>query len=373
MKNRPIPLEAKPDWPQACKRWQAFWNNEVPEDRVLMSLTIPNLNNPYSKPQDPDKLEGYHTDMDFFRARRLHEVFSSEYLCEAVPSTWSSITGGYLGILLGGELKAMEEGVIWSEPFLESLSKETALEIDRENKWYKLTMEQISILSEYKDAFLTRIPDFHGISDALVSIRGGMELGYDIVDSPDILDVVCANIVEAWKDAYDDVYDCIAKFQSGSATWLGMWHPGRMEVVQEDFADLLSKEQYQQHFMKHDEEFCKHVDCAIFHLHNTMTRHQESTLDMPGITGTQFRLPYKDKWEEPDYIRDYLPLYNKMHQAGKKTWYLYRDEEDMKDAILNGDPRHLFLMGRPANLGSAKRVIDNAYKWTQQRIQELGI
>ena len=368
----PIPLEAKPDWPEAAKRWGAFWRNETPSDRVLMAIRVRRKENPYPKPRDPDDLEAFHTDLDYFLARRLHEVFRVEYLAEAVPGTWNSITGGYLGILLGGKLRPMEDGVIWSRPFIDHWDAVESISVCRDSQWYKVTREQMRLLAEHKDKFLVRIPDFHGVSDALVSIRGGEALALDLIEAPDRVEWACGQVVEAWKDAFDEAHGFISGFQAGSAIWFGMWHPGRMEAIQEDFADLLSPDHYRRHFMRHDQAFCGHLDAAMFHLHNTMSRIQEVTLDMPEINGTQFRLPY-DEERRPGRVDDHLDLYRRMHAAGKKTWYHFQDDSDMRGAILNGDPRHLFLVGYAEDADDARRLMDRGCEWTQQRVSELGI
>lgn len=373
MTIKPCSLNAKPDWHAATRRWEAFWRDEVPKDRVLMAIKTPRRENPYPKPKNPETLEAFHTDLDFFIARRLHEVYFAEYWAEAIPTATISITGGYLGILLGGKLRPMENGVIWSEPYITDWNAVDALRVDRANRWYKLALEQMALLREHSHDFLTLIPDFHGVSDALVSIRGGEALAFDLIDSPAQIERVSRQILAAWLDAYNETYDFISRYQTGSAIWFHMWHPGRCEAIQEDFADLLSPAQYRQFFMKHDQEFCRHMDKAMFHLHNTMTRFQEVTLEMPEIAGTQFRLPYDaDRNAVP--LRTHLDLYRRMHQAGKKTWYVALDEEDMQTAILKGDPRHLYVLYPNArDAGDAARIMDKASEWTQQRIREMGL
>lgn len=370
---KPIPLNSKPDWPAAAKRWESFWKDEVPKDRVLMAIYTPRSKNPHPKPRNPATLEAFHTDLDFFIARRLHEVYRLEYWAEAVPAATISITGGYLGILLGGTLRPMENGVIWSEPWLKDWNAAGTLRINRSCCWHKLAMDQLARLRAHQNDFLTLIPDFHGVSDALVSIRGGEALAFDLVDNPAQIARAGREIAAAWQEAYDEAHAFIARYQAGSAIWFGMWHPGRCEAIQEDFADLLSPDQYRRFFMEPDREFCRHVDKAIFHLHNTMTRFQEVTLAMPEIAGTQFRLPY-DAGRNPAPLASHLDLYRRMHLAGKKTWYAARDEADMQAAILNGDPRHLFLCyPNAADADDAARLMDMACGWTQRRVKELGL
>lgn len=337
-----------------------------------MNITIPRQKNPYPKPRYPDQLEAFHTDLDFFIARRLHEVYRAEYLAEAIPAATLSITGGYLGILLGGKLRPMENGVIWSNPYITDWNVVDTIRIDRSSRWHKLAMNQLALLREHKDKFLTLIPDFHGVSDALVSIRGGEALAFDLTDNPAHIERAGRQIGAAWLEAYNEAYDFISRYQAGSAIWFNMWHPGRCEAIQEDFADLLSPAQYRQFFMPHDREFSRHIDKGLFHLHNTMTRFQEVTLEMPEIAGTQFRLPY-DANRNPLPLKTHLDLYRRMQRAGKKTWYVALDDEDMQTAILNSDPRHLYLLYPAVDADHAARAMDKACAWTQQRIKELDL
>ncbi|MDO9542224.1 MAG: hypothetical protein Q7J98_07875 [Kiritimatiellia bacterium] len=370
---KPCPLNSKPDWPDAAQRWTAFWKDEVPKDRVLMAIKTPRLDNPYPKPKEPENYEDFHVNLDFVIARRLHEVYSAEYLAEAIPAATISITGGYLGILLGGKLRPMANGIIWSEPFIADWDSVDVLRIDRSSRWYKLALDQLALFREHSRDFLTLIPDFHGVSDALVSVRGAQDLAFDLVDQPEQIKRAGRQIVAAWLEAYNEAYDYISGYQAGSVIWFNMWHPGRCEAIQEDFADLLSPEQYRQFFMQPDREFSRHIDKAMFHLHNTMTRLQEVTLEMPEIAGTQFRLPY-DADRNPVPLNTQLDLYRRMHRAGKKTWYAALDEADLQTAILNSDPRHLYLIYPDvADAADANRIMTKACELTQRRIKELGL
>ena len=369
---KPTSLEAKPDWPEASKKWEAFWNDEVPKDRVLMGIHLSREDNPYQKPQYPENLESFHTDLDFFIKRRLNEVFRFEYLGEAFPSTWNSITGGYLGILLGGNLRAMENGVVWSYPFIDDWEKFEGFEIKRDSKWYKLTQNQLQLLAEHKDKFLTMIPDFHGISDALVATRGAENLAIDLIDDPQRVQFACSQISDLWIEAYDEVYDFFSNVQAGSNIWFGMWHPGKIEAIQEDFAELISSNQYRKHFMPYDRKVSEHFDVAMFHLHNTMLRYQEVTLEMPEIKGTQFR-PQYDSNRKPEPVHKHLNLYKRMHAFGKKTWYHFIDIDDMEQAIMNGDTRHLYLIGYVNEKDKALRLLERASELTQIRNRELGL
>ena len=103
-----------------------------------------------------------------------------------------------------------------------------------------------------------------------------------------------------------------------------------------------------------------------------MFRFQEVTLDMPRISGTQFRPPYDDH-RQCRRLAGYLDVYKALHAAGKKTWYAPVDEQDMRDAILEGDPRHLLLYISAASRDEAQRMIDTACACTQRRLQELGL
>ena len=368
------PLEAKPDWPVAARRWSAFWNDEIPADRVLMSLRVRRDCPKYPAPQPPASLEAYHTDLDFFIKRRLHEVMKLEYLAEAIPSTWISITGAYLGILLGGQLKPMENGVIHCEPFVDDWSKVERLAVDRRSRWYDLSMKQLDLLCRHADKFLIRLPDFHGVSDALCSIRGGTQLAFDIIDQPATIRKASCQIMQAWQDAWNEAHACISRVQPGSCIWLGMWHPGRMEVIQEDFADNLSVDQYREHFLPLDREFSLTMDRTMFHLHNTMFRYQEVVLDVPEISGGQFSPPRAPGTMDPLPVSAELAMFRKLQEAGKKTWYLFLDEADMKTAILNGDPRHLFLISPILNdRDEARRLMGIAETCTQERKKQLGM
>lgn len=367
------PLALKPDWPQAAERWAAFWRSEVPEDRVLMAIRVPRTDNPHPMPPVPDDPIRYHTDPDFFMQRQLHMVYANEYLAEAFPACTNSITAAYLGILLGGRLRPMADGVIHSEPFVTDWAAVDSIVVDRNSRWYEVSMQQLDALLEHNDEFLVRIPDFHTVSDALVAIRGGTELALDLYDCPDRIHWASARILEAWKDAYDEVYELLSAKQAGSPVWLGMWHPGRMEVIQEDFADNLSPAQYREFFMPYDRALARYVDAALFHLHNTMIRFQEVTLDMPEVAGSQFRTPYRPSDRQPERLETELPLFRRLQEAGKKLWIGFLDEDEIRTAIMNGDPRHLFLFGAAADRDEARRLMDTAAECTAKRKAELGL
>lgn len=368
------PLEAKPDWPAAARRWVAFWNDEVPEDRVLMAVRVRRDCRDYPAPAPPADAEAWHTDLDFFLRRRLHEVMQYEYLAEAIPSTWISITGAYLGILLGGRLRAMDNGVIHSDPCIDDWSAVDRICVDRQSRWYDLSMRQLELLSRHADKFVIRMPDFHGVSDALCALRGGTELALDLCDCPETIHRAAGQIVSAWQQAWDEAHTVLARVQPGTCIWLGMWHPGRLEVIQEDFADNLSVEQYREHFLPHDRLMARTMDRTMFHLHNTMMRYQEVVLTTPEISGGQFSPPRAAGTMDALPLSSGLDMFWRLQEAGKKVWYLFRDEEDMCTAILNGDPRHLLLfspvLGKRCE---ADRLMHLAEVYTRQRRKELGL
>lgn len=374
MSVKAMPLEAKPDWPAAAERWAAFWNDVVPADRVLMSLRVRRQGSDYPAPPPPSTPEGYHTDLDFFLRRRLHEVMRYEYLAEAIPSTWNSITGEYLGILLGGRLEAMDNGVIHSAPCIEEWPAAAPIAVDRQSRWYDLSMRQIELLCCHADRFLIRMPDFHGVSDALCALRGGTALAFDLCDRPETIQRAAGQVVAAWLDAWEEVHAVLARVQSGTCIWLGMWHPGRLEVIQEDFADNLGIAQYREHFLPYDRELARRMDRTMFHLHNTMMRYQDIVLDTPEISGGQFSPPCAPGTREPMPISSEIGMFRRLQKAGKKVWYLFRDEDDMRTAILNSDPRHLFLMSPVLDRREdAWRLMRQAETYTQQRERELAI
>ncbi len=369
--NRTCGYELKPDWPEVSKRWTKFWSDEVPTERVLMSVHSPARNSPYPRPEAVDDYARFHTDPDFFIRKRLYEVYSKKYHGDAFPATWPSLTGGYLGILLGAKVECLADGVVWNYPVLDDLVNTQEILIDRDSPWYRITMEQLAILEQYRDEFMIFMPDYHGISDALVSIRGAEGLAYDMIDEPELVHEAAERVLAAWGDAYDEVHSKISKFQSGTCIWLGMWHPCRLEVVQEDFAELISANQYNEFFRPYDERLCRQMDATIFHLHNTMTRYQEIARQMEGIDGTQFRLPY-DADRIPVPVDGYKDLLANMHCAGKKTWYHPLDEIDLANAIQYSDPRHLFIQMEARDDDEAERLLDIASECTQKRLRELG-
>jgi hypothetical protein len=329
------------------------------------------MKSPYPKPEAVDDYSKYHTDPDFFIRKRLYEVYSRKYHGDAFPATWPSITGGYLGVLLGAKVECLADGVVWNYPVIDDLKRPQDIMIQRDSPWYRLTMEQLAILEQHRDKFMINMPDYHGISDALVSIRGAEGLAYEMIDEPESVHEAAERVLSAWGNAYDEVYDKIAGFQSGSCICLGMWHPGRIEVVQEDFAELISVDQFNEFFRPYDEELCQKMDATIFHLHNTMTRYQDVARQMKGIDGTQFRLPY-DTDRRPVPVAGYKDLLANMHLAGKKTWYHALDESDLRNAIQFSDPRHLFIHMDAIDDVEAERLLDIASECTQKRLRELG-
>jgi hypothetical protein len=370
------PLAYKPDFPEAARRMRAFWRGEI-LDRVPIMVTAPIEPSPDAPelPGPPRSLEEQWLDMPR-RAQECEALVARKYWGgEAIPFGFVNLGPYLLTALMGGRM-ILHERTIWTHHWVEDPEQVLGMQPDYKCVWWTRLQEMMGELSERaKGKFLLSLTDMHGPADHLAGILGGEQLATCLMDSPDLAHACLEHILKLYLDFHERHWSQLCAVQSGTVTWQGWWTPGKAEILQEDFIDLLSPDQYREFVQPIDQVICDRMEQTLYHIHGTMIRHWEPICELAGLRAMQWpswNLRGQGYMPIGPELDVWLPYLKKIQAAGKAV-YLGIAADEVERVIAELDPRHLILqVASCASRDEADALLDQAVSWTQQRLSELG-
>jgi len=370
------PLAYKPDFPDAARRMQAFWRGEI-LDRVPIMATAPMEPGPDAPelPDPPRTLEEQWLDMPR-RALECEATVARKYWGgEAVPFTTMNLGPYLLTALMGGQM-TLHERTIWSNHWVEDPERVLDMQPDYKNIWWVRLEEMMGEL--YKRArgkFMLSLTDIHGPSDHLAAILGSERLATCLMDSPDLAHACLEHMLKLYLDFHQRHWSQLSVRQSGTVTWQGWWAPGKADILQEDFIDLISPNQYREFVQPIDQAICDQMKRTLFHIHGTMIRHWEPICELSGLRAMQWpsgNLRGPGHMPIGPELDEWLPYLKKIQSTGKAV-FIGIAADEVERVIAEVDPRQLLL--QVMGCGSKDEVdtlLDKAVGWTQHRLSELG-
>ena len=195
--------EIKPNFPDAAKRWEAYWNHDIIDRPVLVAA----IRKPGAgmKPESSyrDRVYG---DLDEILGNALENAKNIEWLGESIPSFWSSLGTHEIAGFCGYETEWDPGGLDmnwckhieaeWEDIFPLQVQKDGFLYL-RSKEMYRKSKK---ILGGRVIPFSM---DFHTNLDLLMSIRGDAELCMDTFDNSEQIDrgieYACGVFRELWE------------------------------------------------------------------------------------------------------------------------------------------------------------------------------
>ena len=259
-------LKYKPDFDEAKKYWEYFWNGEV-IDRPLVISTIPkNPDNPFPRPPYMSGIHG-----DFEETVDLFEKFAENtYFCfEKVPSMPISFGPDQFAYFLkGGKNNVIvHERTAWIDPFVTDWKGLPAIELNKNGEWYTKFLNFYSYAAQRgKDKFLIDMADFHTHLDLLRAIRGSAELCIDMIDCPDEIEKRVLEVRNVFPVTYMDIYRSGKMQDRGTIGWIPFYCAEKFATIQCDFICMIGKDMFRKFALPEIEKEAKFLDHCIFHL-----------------------------------------------------------------------------------------------------------
>lgn len=262
-----LQLELKPDFAEAQRRWEAFWNHEI-IDRPCCVIRAP-LHDDKPMPPWPPYMAGAREDLRTVAEQVLEAASAVWYGGEAIPAYTPSFGPDMFAAWLGAELHFPEEsfGTSWVVPCIDDWESALPLRLHEDSYWWQRMLEFCRVLADvFRGKMVVAHLDLHSNLDALLALRGGERLCTDLVDQPEIIDRAMADVRQLYAPIYQALYEAGNMGETGTAGWVHAYHPKRTNTIQCDFAALIGPRQFRRWAMPALEEEAAFLGHCVYHL-----------------------------------------------------------------------------------------------------------
>ncbi len=262
-KQKPAPLEFKPDIEEAAKRWDAFYAGEL-IDRPVIWVTAPREG--YKGAPGSNYHERAFGDMDDIIERAITSAEATIYGGEAVPATWLSFGPDEIAAFIGAELQWGKDSgdTNWSVPFVEDWEKAFPLKIQEDNPlWQRMLEFYRRAASRTAGKMLLSTIDLHTNMDLLAAIRGPQRLCMDLLDQPEMIDRAMQDARAIFPKLWKDISEAGRMDELGY--WQGCYSMEGAATLQCDFSCMISPEMFRRWVLPALEEEAQIVKHVIYH------------------------------------------------------------------------------------------------------------
>ncbi len=318
----------KPDFDDAARRWQAFWAGEL-LDRPPAVMTVRRE----GAPERPAKRQLAGQDGDFQAALDRFEQWAETmyFAGEAVPNFLSGLGPDQFAAFMGGHLEFSEEhDTSWVLPSVDDWTDIMPLQIDPNNEHWQHVLGLINVAGQRAPGkFLVATIDMHSNLDALGALRGYQQFCLDMIDQPEVIDRVVAQVIDLYEVVYNGVHEA-AEMQRvrWTASWGGLAFPGKGEMMQCDFSALMSPKMADRWLMPALEAECEFLDYSFYHLDGPDALvHLPALLSLPRLHGIQWVPGGRLEVEQPQHT--WVDIFQRIQAAGKAV-EVWGDAEAIK-------------------------------------------
>jgi len=350
-----LQLEYKPDFEEARRYWDAFWQGEI-IDRPCVYVTAPKEGAPPPPSVPYPALIG----SDYGAFARIFDTAAActWYGAEAIPNWTASFGPDQFAAFLGAKMQQDPEvRTSWVEPFVQDWDEVLPLRLDPGNPvWCEMRKLLEAGVRVGEGRWLVQMLDFHTNLDALQAIRGGVEMCTDLYDvPPEILDRALNDAHAVFEQIYEEVYRICRMDKWGCIGWTPFYSRGRMSTVQCDFLYLIGPEHCRRFAIPAIRREAAFLDHAVFHLdgENSLV-HLDDLLAIPEldviqwVPGAGSSRPRHSQW---------LELFKKI-QAAAKGLQVNASIEEIKMLHRELRPEKVLYVTRARSQAEAEALLD---------------
>jgi hypothetical protein len=217
----------KPDWAEARRAMQAWWEHKglalcvrAPRDEPIADIPLPDPN------VDP---ETKWLNIDYWTQNYLAIMARSFYGGVAAPTFETFVGGpGSLGLFLGCE-GHLSPTTVWYSPSITDPERHPPLRFDQSNVWWQRHVALIErALRESRGRFLVAYPDLIENIDTLAQLRDPQTLLVDLVERPEWVKEKVFEINQAFFESFDALWPLLRDPWGGSMfAAFSIWGPGK--------------------------------------------------------------------------------------------------------------------------------------------------
>ncbi len=262
---RPMALALKPDFAQALRHWEAFWNRQI-IDRPCIVIRAPK--DGAKKVPGPVYMEGRDGNFDA-AISRLIEWAETIYLGgDAIPCYTPSFGPDQFSAFLGAQLlwSKDSQGTSWAVPFVRDWEKALPFRLEPDNPWWKKMLAFVRRLADAtKGKMVISHLDLHSHMDCLSAIRGPQRILMDLVDIPDTIDRAMQSVRQLFRPIYDGIFEAADMANRGTTGWIPAYHFGKTNTIQCDFICMISPAMFRRWVLPAIEEETQFLDHCVYH------------------------------------------------------------------------------------------------------------
>ncbi len=361
-------MQYKKDWEATRQRFEDYWKGQNTGRPIMRVTGVKPGYYPFQLPPGVKSrtLEEKYTDPESIVRRYRYYCETHEFLGESFPNLNADFGPGSLAAYLGSEIR-WQPNTVWFDPCVDEWETFPELKFDPENKWFK---KHIHIFDECRKLiggdFPIAIPDLMENVDVLASLRGAMNLLYDMLDDEEEVIKRVQQVTDCYQQYYDAFYK-YAQYEGGSAyTVFQIFGSGKTQKLQCDFSALLSPDYFRTFVLDSLKQVSASLDHVLYHLDGPdAIKHMDALMEVDGIQALQ--------WTSGDAgpdgtLEKWDVIYDKARAAGKQLWVKVYSGE-FKDWIRNAErivkkygSRGLYLFFNDMPLEQAQELLEYAEK-----------
>lgn len=327
-------LKYKPDFDEAVKRWDYFWNNELYKRPIVMSGC-------FKRPKDKEFSDVF--SLRYYRAykelwKQQIEIFNCfaenfDFLGDGIPSFSPDFGPDQFAAFYGATLKFSEhsKNTSWAEPIIDSWEKFLPLRFNPKNEIFqKLIKYTCFIANDAKGKYLVSDIDKHSNIDTLLALRGAEKLCMDLYDRPEIIKKAILDLRRDFPNI------CKLLYEAGiNNTGLGTAHYGfyckkKFGVVQADFICMMSPEMFRRFVMPAIEEEVEYYDYSYFHFDGPdALKHIDDILSIKKLRVFQWQ---PGEGQKPNF--QWIDILKKAQKAGKAVHIFGNSKQNLTPDIV---------------------------------------
>ncbi len=266
-------LKYKPDFDEASKSWEHYWNGELYQGRPLIVASCPRPGaEPLRWEDNPRRVRYYRAlTCDWEAQLRRIDLWleANEWLFEAIPFFDPDFGPDQIAAFCGAELKYSEDSpdTNWVEPLVEDWSQFN-IELEPGNKhWANILEYSRQLAAHAAGRYLVGACDLHGNGDLLSALRSPSALCMDFYDNPEQVGRSMQQARRLFPVVYNALYEAGGmNSQTGSIGWIPFWSSGKFASIQCDFICMVSPEISRKYIIPALEEEAAFLDRCVYHL-----------------------------------------------------------------------------------------------------------
>jgi hypothetical protein len=300
---KPLNLEfGQQNWQDAHETWQAWWDGRLERPIVVCEGYKQfgwHEQHPDARPKPNWTFAGFYAlDMPIDEVLDRYEaIFEAAYfLGDGLPKFYINLGPGVLAALLGSEYEFVDSSTWFSPPTVNGVSWEHTpldqidLSLNLEHPlWQRICTLTAAGIERWGSQLVYGITDLGGNLDILASLIGAQRLAIEMVEQPQAVERMCAQIRRAWLECYQIQHSIIDRAGMGSCGWSCLWAPKPMYMLQSDFAYMISSAMFRRFVMPDLAACCETIAYPFYHLDGKgQIRHLDQLLALEKLRGIQW-------------------------------------------------------------------------------------